>query len=274
MVKKRLETEELSRVEGEGLREMYQTVKRVASKLIFGDNSLPENVNKFLKQNGEAKLINGSINRKAISSMINKVLNVLSWGQFQDNLDKTPYDKLFHLSLNIRLSNGKIIKIEKNARIEITQMHSIENTANDMSVSLPSITLNEFVNNGYKQMKEKFFIYDAQKSNCQDFLIGLLRGSNALTSEIEEFIKQKTDKIFENMPQTQSMMNRITDLAGKLDIIVNGGNIPSHIKTYPQFASYYYQNISKQKGISYQQMLKSQEFKKAYNDFKVAKNNK
>jgi len=102
-----------SEVEGEGIREIYQTTKRVVSKLLFGDNSLPENVIKFLKQNGDAKLINGNINRKPISSMINKVLNVLSLGQFQQNLDNTPYDKLFHLSLDIRLSNGKICKIEK-----------------------------------------------------------------------------------------------------------------------------------------------------------------
>ncbi len=101
MVKKRLETEELSRVEGEGLREMYQTTKRVVNKLLWGVNSLPENVNKFLKDNGNAKLVNGSINRKPISSMINKVLNVLSWNQFEDNLNKTPYDRLFHLSLDI-----------------------------------------------------------------------------------------------------------------------------------------------------------------------------
>ncbi len=49
---------ELSQVEGEGLREMYQTTKRVVNKLLWGDNSLPENVNKFLKENGNSKLIN------------------------------------------------------------------------------------------------------------------------------------------------------------------------------------------------------------------------
>ena len=240
-----VKNKQLSQVQGEGIVDTYKTIKNVANRLIFGDNALPENIIKFLKENGNAKLINGNINRKPISSMINKVLNVLSWGQFQQNLENTSYDKLFHLSLDIRLTNGKIIKLEKNARISITQIYKIDtNSNNDLNLSLPNITLTEFINNGYKQMKEKFFMYNAETSNCQDFLIGLLRGSNALTPEVEEFIKQKTEKIFENMHQTKTIMNRITDLAGKADIIVNGGDIHEHIKTYPQYCSYYHNTIA------------------------------
>ncbi len=165
--------------------------------------------------------------------------------------------------------------LKKNSRISITRIHNIDSASiNDLPIQLPNITLNEFINNGYKQLKEKFFIYNAEQANCQDFLIGLLRGNNSLTPQIEEFIKQKTDKIFENMPQTKSIMNRITDLAAKADIIIQGGDIPKHVITYPQFASYYYQNIAKPKGISYQQMMKSNQFKSDYAKFKAAKNNK
>ncbi len=34
--------------EGSGLKEIYTTTKRVVSKLLFGDNSLPQNVIKTL----------------------------------------------------------------------------------------------------------------------------------------------------------------------------------------------------------------------------------
>ena len=180
--------------------------------------------------------------------------------------------KLFHLSLDIRLTNGKIIKLEKNARISITQIHSIDgNSNNDYNITLPNVTLNEFINNGYKQMKEKFFMYDAAKSNCQDFLIGLLRGSQALTPEAEKFIKQDTQHLFENMYNTQAMMNRITDLAGKLDIIAQGGNVPDHIQTYHQFARYYYETKAKHKRLTYKQMIQSSEFKHEYMLFKQTK---
>jgi len=90
-----LEKAAINNAEGAGLREIYQTAKRVVSKLIFGDNSLPQNVIKFLKENGEAKLMSASINRKPISKAINIALNVASWGQFEENMSKTPMTNYF-----------------------------------------------------------------------------------------------------------------------------------------------------------------------------------
>jgi hypothetical protein len=63
-------------------------------------------------------------------------------------------------------------------------------------------------------------------------------------------------------------MNRITDLAGKIDIIANGGDIPKHINTYHQFAAYKYQNKYRDKGLTYKQMIQSNEFKQEYIKFK------
>jgi len=60
----------------------------------------------------------------------------------------------------------------------------------------------------------------------------------------------------------------------KYDIIAQGGNVTDHIKTYPQYCSYYYNNIAKQKGLTYQQMLKSNEFKSEYAKFKALRNKK
>ena len=131
----------MNKVQGEGIVDTYKTIKNVANRLIFGDNALPENIIKFLKENGNAKLISGNINRKPISNMINKVLNVLSLNQFQTNLDQTPYDTLFHLSLDIRLTNGIICKIEKNERITTTQIYKIDiNSSSDLNITLPNIT--------------------------------------------------------------------------------------------------------------------------------------
>lgn len=255
--------------EGAGIKEIYTTTKRVVSKLLFGDNSLPQNVIKTLKEYGDYTLVEGSINRKQISSAINIALNVTSLGQFQQNLENTPYDKLFHLSLDIKLSNNKILKIEKNERITLTVISSFGNSNNDMKISLPSITLNDFVNNGYKEMGNKFFTYDANQNNCQYFILGLLRGSNCLTEEARVFIKQDTEELFENIPWTKRIMDTFTDIGAKASIIAQGGDIPQHVKTYQHFASYYYHNVSKNQTLT--QMLKDPKFKKAYAKFKNKK---
>jgi len=265
----------MDQVHGEGLRDIYNTTKRVASKLLFGDHSLPQNVIKFLKENGELKLLRGNINRKPISSKINVALNVVSLNQFQRNLDNTPFDELFHLSLDAFLSNGKIAKIEKLERVSITYINAVDNTpGNNILIALPNITLNEFMNNGHKEMGDKFFSYSGFDNNCQMFLLGLLRGSNALNPGAQHFIKQDTEQLFENIPYTRKIMDSITGLAAKADIISQGGNvthIPPHIKTHKQFANYYYEYVAKPRNINYQKMMKSPEFKHAYKIFKQAK---
>ena len=246
---------------------MIQTAKRVLTKLIFGDHSLPQNVIKFLEKNGMYTIESGTINRVPLSMKVMAVLNVASFGQFEDNLRNTPYDKLFHLSLDIKLSNGKLIKLEKNERVSISEIRNFGSSKDDLNIDLPNITLNEFINNGYLEMGNKFFSYDGQFNNCQDFLLGLLRGNRCLTPEAQEFIKQDTKELFNHIPWTKSIMDKLTDTASKLSIITQGGKLKhSDIKTYHQFAQYYYHNISK--GQTYKQMLQSNKFKQAYKKFK------
>jgi hypothetical protein len=123
-------------------------------------------------------------------------------------------------------------------------------------------------------MGSNFFTYSGSSNNCQNFILGLLKGSGALTPEAQQFIKQDTEHLFENIPWTKRIMDTITDAAAKASIVVQGGDIPKHIITYPQFASYYYQNIAKPKGISYKSMMQSNQFKSDYAKFKATKNNK
>ncbi len=55
------------------------------------------------------------------------------------------YDKLFHLSLDIKLSNGKLIKLEKNERVSISEIRNFGSSKDDLNIDLPNITLNEFI---------------------------------------------------------------------------------------------------------------------------------
>lgn len=259
----------MDQTHGDGIKDVYQTTKRVVSKLLFGDHSLPQNVIKFLKENGELTLVRGNLNRKPISSKINLALNVVSLNQFQRNLDNTPFDELFHLSLDAELSNGKIVKIEKLERVSLTYISKFDDIPGDNSaIPLPNITLNEFINNGYREMGNKFFSYSGFNNNCQSFLLGLLRGSNALTPSAQLFIKQDTEKLFENIPWTRRIMDTITGIAAKADIIAQGGAIPPHVVTYRDFVKYYYQEYAIPNGITYHNMIRSPHFKTSYMNFK------
>jgi len=267
--RKRTGKKKLDEVEGEGIKEVFQATKRVVNKLIYGDKSLPQDVNNFLKSNGSAIIESGFVNRKPVNNMIKTALNVVSLGQFQENLEMMPYDKLFHLSLDLKLSNGKLVKLEKNERINLEEIREFGTTSDDMDVSLPKISLASFIENGHKLMKDRFFSYSGSSNNCQDFIIGLLRANNCLTSNLQNFIKQNTEKLFENIPWVKNIMDGITDLGADVSIIEQGGAIPNHVQNWTQFCSHYYNAVAKPKGISYKDMLKSDDLKNAYKNLRI-----
>ncbi len=119
--------------------------------------------------------------------------------------------------------------------------------------------------------KIRIYIRRSTQNNCQDFIIGILRGNNCLTNTLQNFIKQNTEKLFENIPWVKDIMDGITDLGAKASIVEQGGAIPHHIQNWGQFSSHYYKAIAKPKGISYRDMLKSSELKEAYKKFKAKK---
>ena len=84
-------------VKGEG-------IKEVINKLIYGDNSYPQDVKKMLDVNGDSKILKCYALRDPVRLVITDLINVVSMNQFQSNLKKQPYDKLFHLSFQLELS--------------------------------------------------------------------------------------------------------------------------------------------------------------------------
>ena len=148
---------------------------------------------------------------------------------FQKLIDKmggeVPYDKLFHLRLEIYTKSIRLT-VEKNEVITIT--NSTRKDKNDESVdvtySFKEQSINDFMANGHKYMGAKFFPYSASNNNCQDFIVGLLRGNGINDPQAYQFVKQDTQAIFKGHPILRKIANTATDLAGKvIGPIVQGG---------------------------------------------------
>jgi hypothetical protein len=65
--------------------------------------------------------------------------------------------------------------------------------------------------------------YWAQDNNCQSLTLAMLQSINLSTPQNVLFTKQSTQKLF--TPQFRKITNTITDIAGKVDIIRQGGDI-------------------------------------------------
>jgi hypothetical protein len=93
-----------------------------------------------------------------------------------------------------------------------------------MSVSIPSgLTLNKMLDRTRASMGNRFLSYSARDNNCQDFILAILQSNNLSTSTNTLFVKQATQSLL--TPQLRKISNTITDIAGGVDKIIQGGEV-------------------------------------------------
>jgi len=184
-------------------------------------------VNELLSKHGSATITGIYVYRKPIESYIRKILSVLTLGKFESAVKSAGYDKLFHLFMNINLSDGYSFGIEKNESVKIT--HSFDRSGAEF-VKVPvtkNVTLSEFIMRGINSLgKKSFYDYSAFTHNCQEFLTVLLQSSGLLTPEIRKFINQDAQSILRHLPgYTSKLANLITDIAGSVGSVISGNGI-------------------------------------------------
>jgi len=210
-----------------GVRDANKTITKQfnnATKIIHGTlfkrNGFPPDVSKFLERYGEEVVVRMAVNRDPINQAIQKTLNFISGG-------KVPYDKLFHLSLQCFCASGFSFTIEKNEVIRVGKVRSTQKDGDNMKINEGmNISVNEMVHNTIEHMtSKKFFNYQSNTNNCQNFIIGILRANRILKPEYEEFIKQDTASIFEGNPLLRKFANTLTDMGARADVLMQGGNL-------------------------------------------------
>jgi hypothetical protein len=153
-------------------------------------------------------------------------MNWITGGDFFKNLEKTPYDKLFHLRIDITTSKG-VISLEKNEVINMDEKPKSVKQSEIKEVSgIPKgITTIKLLENAKKKMGSKFFPYSASSNNCQDFIMAVLTSNNLGTQNDYDFVKQNTDVLFKTNPFLKSIADKLTGLGARVDVILQGGSI-------------------------------------------------
>jgi RNase P protein component len=188
------------------------------SQLINGATDYTTNVKHIIKQYGDQQIQGITLKRTPISSAIYKALNTASLGKFDQS---NPYDKLFHLAMDIKFANGKIIRLEKNATINMTTRPTDKKDTESLEViGIPQINLNKLLDNAKARMGKKYFSYDSKSNNCQDFILNLFDASRIGNIHDRDFIKQSTRDIFNKSPKyLKGMAKVVTNLGGKFDLV-------------------------------------------------------
>jgi len=222
-----------SDIYGEGFfDDMYKKAKTYATTVFQGRNDYPPKVRDIIKRYGDKEITSIIIDRTPVPGLLTGALNLVSFGAFNKKLEDSPYDKLFHLRIDLTFSDKSKIALEKNEVINAfenpTRLQGSEQKK--MEFISPRLTLNKLLQGGQKIQGQRWFKYSAYNNNCQDFILALLKGSNIGSEQDFNFIKQDTKQLFKDDPMTRKIANTVTDIGAKVNEITTGSGIEKRFK--------------------------------------------
>jgi hypothetical protein len=148
--------------------------------------------------------------------------------------------------------------LEKNAVITISN-YQMEKNAENMNVNIPSgLSMNILLAKTKNLMGGKFLTYSAYNNNCQSLILAILQSNNLSTPQNVLFTKQSTQELF--TPNLRKITNTITDIAGKADIIREGGDIKTSKNPWIEHVK----EFAKKNDIGYFKALSNSECKATY----------
>ena len=206
---------------------LKKTIIAVVRNAIYGDTNFSPKVQRILSKYGHEIINSIKIIRTPLSSFLTGIINIVSLGDFEEKFKNTSYDKLFHLYIIINTDKGNV-SLEKNQRINMELNPSINGEHMDVIIS-SKISINQLIDNTHKELGNRFYSYQARLENCQDFIIGVLKGNNLSNAQNIEFVKQNTEQLFND--KLRKISNTTTDIARLVDVGIQGGTIENNILT-------------------------------------------
>jgi hypothetical protein len=186
----------------------------------------------FLDKNGQQAITKIEVGRQPVVGAVQKVLNVLSLGQYEKQKKKLNYDNVYHNYLVITLQIGYKYRIERNHVIEATPVKSVPSHKYDeLLYDVPihsEVKLNSLVANAEKG-NNKFWQYDPVDNNCQRFVNDMIY-KNHLEPTDPEVMKvlqpQDGKKLLSTLPSPlQAVPRTITDIAAVGDRVIHGDGL-------------------------------------------------
>ena len=215
-------------MEGEGLLKQIQKSAKALKKLPADivskrdKNKFPPNLKIFLDKNGDKMVETMEVTRTPLDAVLTKVLQTATLNQFNKAVASMGYDNMFHLALVL---NNKH-QLDKQAVVTMAHIRKTKNTE-VMKIKMPKpVTFRELILNTLDEMgNSRFSTYDSAKNNCQDFVMGVLKGNKIpLTKEQTDFIKQDTVELFQKVPKyTSKLAKYVTDAGAIADKFMQGG---------------------------------------------------
>jgi hypothetical protein len=185
-----------------------------AATWLFGDATTK--VKKFLKEHGDESIESVELGRVPIQSAISTVMNLISQGEYNRQMDKKGYDAFFHLFIVI---NDKY-RLEKNQNVNVITNYKRGDDEDRISLGTSKNTINEFFDNAIKDMgKDDFWRnYEGLRNNCQWWAENTIAANGLSREKANDFAFQDTQELRDAInPQVQEALKETTSIASGID---------------------------------------------------------
>lgn len=225
---------EYEHLEGSGIGDFFkkvgQTVKSVFTPRLDSYNN---QTRKSLEQHGDMPVKRLTIYRTPIMKVLDKVLNLISFGKFKDLKKKYGFDELYHLALIADVGNKNLV-IEKNEVINVSGSYSTSSKTEKQEVPLngKEFTINEMFEKGRKNVGDKkWFLYDPFHNNCQFFIKYCLEAVGLYGVPEKDFLFQDISQLAKEMPSlSKKIAKATTDVGAVVNKLTGRGENPIKIK--------------------------------------------
>jgi len=182
----------------------------------------------FLEKKGDGVIDRIMVCRTPISSAIQKVLNALSLGKFEEAKKDLVLDKLYHTFMRLSyVLNGAHheVVLEKNEKPYFSESRGRSQEEN-MVVPVAGLNIKDFVNNAiHKVGFNRYFVYDAFTNNCQRFVLDNLTSSPKVqvSPQVIAFVNQNAEQLLSRIPGYVSPISRVlTNTANRTESVIRG----------------------------------------------------
>jgi hypothetical protein len=210
-------------------KEALQEAKDFGRHLIYGrKDDYPPSVKKIIEDNQSFKVLDIDLHRAPIPKLYSLLMSWITSGEIDKRLAQEPKDTLFHISMWVKLSNGKTILVEKNEVINmiVNPKKKPEEEVQQISNPPPSLTFGDLLENTRKAVGDKkFFSYSAKNNNCGNFIEDILKTNGMKSQASHNFIGQDTKRIMRGFPSLNKIIDTITETAGKANVYLEGGSL-------------------------------------------------
>lgn len=207
---------------------ILDTIRSIPSRIIDffkGPRSdAPPVIRNALQNYGDQQITRLRVCRTPLNGMVEKILNIISSGEFNKQKQKLQYDQVFHLYLIIDLKNGKTFRIEKNATVDFAEYSG---PVCGMLVPVTkTLTFSDLINKPAEKFGSTFWQYNSITNNCQVFVKNILDTAGLNSSELTTYVMQDAKAIFSTSPEYVKMFqNAVTDLGARGNILLQGKSI-------------------------------------------------